>query len=344
MALAIILGAVFLSGGAAREAQADPLRIGFLLKTMQEERYRTDKALFMARAEAQGATVLFNSGGNDPLIQLRQVEQMLDGNIQVLVLQPVNTSTAGNLVRLAHKRGVKVVGYDSMLQDGPLDVMVMQDSWAVGTLQAQALEKWLVAKKGKVAGRVALIKGQPGDANADAMSAGVLKFIGQHPDVELIAQRSHLAWSPDLSRETAENLLVKYNNGIDAFICNNSGLAFGVINALRDEALDSVDKVFVAGSDADLRNLRLIAQGKQAFEVWKKIKPLAYRAADVAVAIANAPDTPITEIVGDSVPVDNGFAPIPTIITPVVGVDRDNLDRTVIAGGYVTHEEVYGKK
>jgi len=343
MAITIVISATFLLGLAIIRAQAEELRIGFILKTMQEERYRTDKALFIARAEAKGATILFNSSGNDELTQLRQVEQLLDEGIEVLVLQPVNTGTAGSLVKLAHARGIRVVGYDSMLQNGPLDVMVMQDSWAVGRLQAKALEKWLQDKKGKVAGKIALIMGQPGDANAEAMSVGVLEFIKKNQDVQLVAKRSHMAWSPDLSRETAENLLVKHNNEIDAFVCNNSGLAFGVMSALREEGMDSIDKVFVAGSDADLRNLRLIAQGKQAFEVWKNIKPLAYRAADIAVALANEPGKPIEEIVNDSSPVNNGFGMIPTVITPVVGVERQTIDSTVIAKGHVTREEVYGK-
>ena len=339
----IVLCAIVLLSWTIREAQSDEIRIGFILKTMQEERYRTDKSLFIARAESQGATVLFNSSGNDELTQLRQVEQLLDEGIKILVLQPVNTGTAGSLVKLAHKRGVKVVGYDSMLQNGPLDVMVMQDSWSVGKLQAEALKKWLIAKKGTVVGKIALIMGQPGDANAEAMSDGVLAFIEQHQDIELIAKRSHMGWSPELSRETAENLLVKYKNEIDAFICNNSGLAFGVMGALREEGLDRIDKVFVAGSDADLRNLRLIAQGKQAFEVWKKIMPLAYRAADIAVALVKEPAKPIDDIVSDSSPVNNGFAAIPTVITPVVGVDRTTIDSTVIANDHVTREEVYGK-
>ena len=67
------------------------------------------------------------------------------------------------------------------------------------------------------------------------------------------------------------------------------------------------------------------------------------RAADIAVALAKEPGRPIEEIAGDSAPVDNGFAMIPTVITPVVGVDRDNIDATVIASGHVTREEVYGK-
>ncbi|WP_147820355.1 substrate-binding domain-containing protein [Salidesulfovibrio onnuriiensis] len=341
--MTVALCAVILAAGLATTAQAKELRIGFLLKTMQEERYRTDKALFMARAEGKGATVLFDSSRNDELVQLRQVEKMLDQGIQVLVLQPVETGTAGSLVKLAHERGVRVVGYDSMLQNGPLDVMVMQDSWAVGELQAKALKKWLLKHRGAVKGNVALIMGRPGDANAEAMSQGMLDFAAKHPDINLVARKSHMDWSPDLARETAETLLLKHRDRIDAFICNNSGLASGVMGALHEQDLDSVDKVFVAGSDADLRNIRMVAQGRQAFEVWKKIKPLAYRAADIAVAMAEQPEKTVKELAPDARAVDNGFAEIPTIITPVVGVDRENLDATVIADGHFTHEEVYGK-
>ena len=71
--------------------------------------------------------------------QLAAFENMLSRGAQAIVLQPVNTGTAGSMVTSAHKSGVKVVGYDAMLVNGPLDAMVMQDSWAVGKLQAQGL-------------------------------------------------------------------------------------------------------------------------------------------------------------------------------------------------------------
>jgi D-xylose transport system substrate-binding protein len=322
-------------------AQEDGVKIGFLLKTMQEARYQTDKSLFIARAESQGAEVVFDSSGNDPLRQLQQVEEMLELGIDVLVLQPVNTATAGALVNLAHDTGVKVVGYDSMLQDGPLDVMVMQDSWAVGRMQAEAMVDWFRKTRGDVAGRVALIRGQPGDANATALSSGALEIIKEHPGLELVADRSHVDWSPDMARDTVENLLVEYNNGIDAFIANNSGLAFGVLAALRDEELDSTGQVFVAGSDADLRNVRLVANDVQALEIWKQIKPLAYAAADIAIKIAQSPDEDIGDLIGEHTLVNNGFADIPTIITPVIAVSKDTIDATVIEGGFFTSEQVY---
>jgi D-xylose transport system substrate-binding protein len=327
----------------AKKAGAQDVKVGFILKTMQEERYQTDKALFMARAEALGAQILFDSSSNDELTQLRQVEKMLEEGIQVLVLQPVNTGTAGNLVRLAHEKGIKVVGYDSMLQDGPLDIMVMQDSWAVGTLQGQAMLEWFERKKGKIEGKVALIMGQPADSNAAAMSSGALEIIKNNPGLELVAQRSHLDWSPDLARATTETLLVKFNNQIDAFICNNSGLARGVIAAVALEGLDDTEKVFVAGSDADLPNIQYIVQGKQTVDIWKKIKPLAYKAAEIALLLAKNPDKALTDIVEDAQMINNGFMDVPTIITPVVLITKENIDDTVIAGGFFTREQVYGK-
>ncbi len=329
--------------GGARKAKAQDMKIGFILKTMQEERYQTDKSLFIARAEASGAQVLFDSSSNDELTQLRQVEKMLDEGIQLLVLQPVNTGTAGNLVRLAHEKGIKVVGYDSMLQDGPLDFMVMQDSWAVGKLQGQAMLEWFKQKKGKIEGKIALIMGQPQDSNAAAMSSGALAIIRNNPGLKLIAQRSHLDWSPDLARETTETLLVKFNNKIDAFICNNSGLASGVIAALAIEGLADTEKVFVAGSDADLRNIQYIVQGKQTVDIWKKIKPLAYKAAEIAISLAKKPDKAATDVVEGFKMINNGFMDVPTIITPVVLVTKENIDSTVIAGGFFTKEQVYGK-
>ena len=333
----------FLPPGGAREAEAQDMKIGFILKTMQEERYQTDKSLFIARAEALGAQVLFDSSSNNELTQLQQVEKMLEEGIQLLVLQPVNTGTAGNLVRLAHEKGIKVIGYDSMLQDGPLDFMVMQDSWAVGKLQGQAMVEWFKQKKGKIEGNIALIMGQPQDSNAAAMSSGALEIINNNAGLKLVAQRSHLDWSPDLARETTETLLVKFKNKINAFICNNSGLASGVIAALAIEGLADTEKVFVAGSDADLRNIQYIVQGKQTVDIWKKIKPLAYKAAEIAILLAKEPDKAATDVVGGFKLINNGFMDVPTIITPVVLVTKENIDSTVIAGGFFTREQVYGK-
>src|SRR5579863_9416645 len=144
--IASLLPAPFLLSAKPAGA-AKKIKIGFLLKTMQEERYQRDRTAFLAKAKALSADVIFDSANNDEQTQLSAFENMLSQGAQVIVLQPVNTGTAGSMVASAHKNGVKVVGYDAMLVNGPLDAMVMQDSWAVGKLQAEAMVTWLKSEE-----------------------------------------------------------------------------------------------------------------------------------------------------------------------------------------------------
>ncbi len=323
--------------GGAMSAEAKKVKVGFILKTMQEERYQRDKAIFTKKAESLGAKVYFASANNDEQMQLAKFENMLAKGCKVIVMQPVNTGTAGNMVKMANEEGVKVVGYDSMLVNGPLDAMVMQDSWAVGKLQGEAMVEWMKSKKGKVEGKVVLIMGQPGDSNAIAMSSGALEIVEKNPGLQLVAKQAHEGWSSEKAMATAENVLTKHANGIDAFICNNSGMARGVVAALDAQGIADTEKVFVAGSDADLVNLQYVSQGKQSVEIWKKIAPLAETAAEVAVQLAKG------EKINADKMINNGFVDVPTIVTPIFLITKDNLDSTVIAEGLYTKEQIYGK-
>jgi D-xylose transport system substrate-binding protein len=175
------------------------------------------------------------------------------------------------------------------------------------------------------------------------MSSGVLDVIKANPGLKLIADQSHEGWSPDKAMATTENVLTKYGNKVDAFICNNSGMARGVIAALDAQGIANSDKVFVAGSDADLVNMQYVAQGKEAVEIWKKIKPLAHTAAEIAVKLAKDSQKPVREVIQSNKLINNGAVEVPTIVTPVVLVDKANLDSTIIADGVYTKQQVYQK-
>ncbi|MCP4350414.1 MAG: sugar ABC transporter substrate-binding protein [Desulfobacterales bacterium] len=338
-----IIAAIVLTLFTVNSAFAKKVKIGFILKTMQEERYQRDKAAFTAKGEAMGAKVYFDSANNDERIQLSKFENMLSKGCKVIVLQPVNTGTAGNMVKMANEEGVRVIGYDSMLVNGPLDLMVMQDSWAVGKLQGEAMIEWLKKKKGKIEGNVALIMGQPGDSNATAMSSGALEIIEKNPSLKLVVKQSHEGWSSDKAMATAENALTKYNNKVDAFICNNSGMARGVVAALDAQGLADTNKIFVAGSDADLVNIQYVAQGKQSVEIWKKIRPLAETAAEMAVKLAQNPKKKPENVVKIDKKINNGYTDVPTIVTPVVLITKEIINDTIVAEGFYTKKQVYGK-
>jgi D-xylose transport system substrate-binding protein len=321
------------------------IKVGFLLKTMQEERYKTDRDAFIEKAEELGADeVIFDAANNDENEQLSKFENMLTQGADVIVLQPVNTGTASNMVRKAHDSGVAVVNYDSLIMNSDVDLFLTQDSWAVGELQGEAMVEWFKENRGEVKGNVVLLRGQPGDSNANAFSQGVLDTVAEYEGLELVVDQSHEGWSPDLAMETTENALTRYDNEIDAVVANNSGMASGAVRALEAQGMADTDKVFVAGSDADLINMRYIAQGKQTIDIFKKVKPLAYEAARAAVALAKNPDRPIDEIVDITRYVDNGQVEVPTVVTEIVVVNQDNIMDTVVADGYHEATDIFSEE
>ncbi len=328
MKLLIILS-VIVSGFASIPALAGGPKIGFILSTMQEERYQRDKAVFEAAVKKLGGEVVFASCNNNEQTQAAQVDNLLSQGVKALVIQPVNGDTAAGLVKQAKADGVPVVDYDRLIRSAPIDYYVTEDSEKVGELQAQAAVEYTHGK-----GNYVLLMGQAGHSVAEARTRGVLRVLAKYPGVKLVVKQYHDAWSPNRAMATMENALTRFKNDIQAVIANNSGMAHGAIQALQEQKLTG--KVFVAGADADLTAIRDIVAGKQQFEVFISITDMAERAASAAFALATG------KVPTHDTLTDNGMGKIKTANTPVFAVTKKNLDKQVIATGFHTHKAVYG--
>jgi len=311
------------------ETSQAKIKIGFILSTLQEERYAKDKKLFEDKAHALGADVVFAAANNSEQEQLAKVENVLSQGVKVLVVQPVNSKAASSFVTMAHKDGIKVIAYDRIINNAPLDLYVTQDSYKVGVLQAEAA---VAATKGK--GNYIILRGESGHSVANEITRGVEETLRKHPNIKVVVNQAHAGWSGDLAMKTVENALTKYNNKIDAILANNSGMANGAVQALLEQKLTG--KVFVAGADADLAAIKNIVANRQQFEVLKAIQPLADAAAESAVKLARGEG-----IVADG-EVDGGSSKVSVINTPVYPVTKDNLEETILATGFHSREDVYG--
>ncbi len=319
------LSALFLSTA----ANAAPIKIGFVLSTLQEERYQKDQKFFMEEAKKLGFEPVLVSAENNPQTQTAKVENLLSMGVKALVIQPVNSQAAANLVKLAHADKVPVIAYDRMISDAPVDFYVTQDSFKVGVLQAEAAVK---ATGGK--GNYVILMGQAGHSVANEITRGVESVLVKYPNIKVVVKKSHEGWSTAKAMETVENTLTQNGNKINAIIANNSGMAQGAVQALQEQGLTG--KVFVAGADADLAAIKNIVAGKQQFEVLKDIAPLAKTSADVAFQLAKGEKPVPTQIV------DSGKFKVPTIATPVYAIDKSNLDERIYKTGFHTKAEVMG--
>ena len=104
-AFAVLFALSFNSAGYA--AATNP-KIGFILSTMQEERYQRDKRVFEETAKKLGAEVVFASCNNSEQTQAAEVDNMLSKGVKVFVIQPVNGDTASSFVRQAKSYYVAV--------------------------------------------------------------------------------------------------------------------------------------------------------------------------------------------------------------------------------------------
>jgi D-xylose transport system substrate-binding protein len=327
--LILALSAILAASSFAKAADK-PVKIGFILSTMQEERYQRDKRVFEETAKKLGAEVVFASCNNSEQTQAAEVDNVLSKGVQALVIQPVNGDTASAFVKQAKADGVAIVDYDRLIKGATIDAYITEDSKTVGRLQAEAAVK---ATGGK--GNFVILMGQAGHSVAEARTAGVMEVLSKHPEIKVVVKQYHQGWSPDLAMKTTENALTQYKNNIQAVLANNSGMAHGAVQALEEQKL--AGKVFVAGADADLANLRNIVAGKQTFEVLISINDMAKAAAETAVALAKKQDFKFTS------QVDNGVGKVKTINTPVYPIDKAQIEERVIKTGFQTREAIYGK-
>jgi D-xylose transport system substrate-binding protein len=310
---------------------AAPIKIGFVLSTLQEERYQKDQKYFLEEAKKLGFEPIVVAADNNPQTQTAKVENLLSQGVKALVIQPVNSKAAANLVSLAHEDKVPVVAYDRLISDAPVDFYVTQDSVKVGVLEAEAAVK---ATGGK--GNYVILMGQAGHSVANDIQKGIHSVLDKHPEIKIVVEKSHDSWSPQLAMATVENALTQTGNKIDAIIAHNSGMANGAVQALKAQKL--AGKVFVAGADADLASIKNINEGTQSFEVLKDIAPLAQASARVAFQLAKGEKTN-----SDSM-TENGKFKVPTIATPVYPITKNDLEERIYKTGFHTRAAVTGSK
>jgi D-xylose transport system substrate-binding protein len=320
------------AGSAAPGAgKGKTITIGFSMDTLKEERWQRDRDLFKAKVEALGGKVIIQAANGDDALQNSQAENMLTQGVDVLVVAPHNAKTSATIVDAAHKANVPVIAYDRLILDSDVDVYVSFDNVRVGELQADYLVK------AKPKGNYVLIGGAPTDNNARLFRDGqmnVLKALVDKGDIKIVADQWANNWQPMEGLKITENALTRNDNKVDAVVASNDGLAGAAIQALAEQKLAGT--VAVSGQDAELSACQRIAAGTQSMTVYKPIRLLAEKAAELSFKLARKEDPGATDKT-----VNNGKKDVKSFLLAPVVVDKDNLAQTVIADGYHKREDVY---
>ncbi|MGA9979518.1 MAG: substrate-binding domain-containing protein [Candidatus Sulfotelmatobacter sp.] len=333
--LLVFIGVVSCWGQAQQQAQQKPeIKIGFSIEATNGERWQTDLDEFQARAKQLGAQTVTRSAGGDDDVQFKQVQDLLDSGIDVLVLLPHDSAKAVRIVAAAHAKHVPVISYDRLIPDPHVDLYIGFDLFAVGVLQAQCLTEH--APKGNYI----LLGGSPLDPNSKVVRAGqmsVLQPFIDRGDVKILADIWVPEWSPTqayiLVAQALQDLTQQdLKTPLTAILASNDGTAGGATQALEDAHLSG--KVLLTGQDADLAAVTRLFEGTQLMTIYKPIPAEARTAAEAAVKLATHGNVETTTTV------PNGAQTTKAILLTPISVTRQNAKDTVFKDGFQNIETV----
>lgn len=319
------------SGGAANGGAGDDgkIVIGMSMDTLKEERWQKDRDIFTEKVQELGGEVKVLAANGDDATQLSQAEQLISQGVDVLVVIAHNAEATAPIVDKAHKEGIKVIAYDRMINNAEVDYYISFDNVRVGELQAQAVTA--AAQKGNIV----YIGGADTDNNAHMFKKGamnVLKPLEEKGDIKIVYDQFSKDWKPEEALKNMENALTANKNDVQGVVAANDATAGGAIQALTAQGM--AGKIPVSGQDADLAAVQRIAEGTQLMTVYKPIKSIATKAAEMAVSAAKG------ENIGTDKTVNNGKIDVPSVLLDPIPVDKSSLN-TVIEDGFHKLEDVY---
>ena len=332
-AINIFFACMLIVLGANSLASAKNIRVGVSLPTQRDERWVRDAQKMKEVAKAEGIDLRLQVCDNDAAKQMSQCENLLAEGIDILILAPHDATSAAAIVDNAHNDGIKVISYDRLVMNTKVDLYVSFDNQEVGRLQGQYLTN-LVPK-----GNYIVLAGAPTDNNAKLYRNGALEAIkplADKGDIKIVMDQWVTDWQPTVAMNMVQNALTANDNKIDAVLAPNDNTAGGVIQALAQVGL--AGKVPVTGQDAEVTAAQRIVKGTQAMTVFKNTKEQAKIAIETAVAMVKGATPQATS------KVNNGKMDVPAILLKPLVVDKNNMDEVLIGSGYITKEQVYGKK
>jgi len=262
----------------ASSAFAEGKKIGVSWASFQEERWKTDEAAIVAAISAEGNEYVSADAESSSAKQLTDIEALIAQGVDVLIINAWDKDAIGPAIEAAANEGIPVIGYDRLIEDVRTFYLTF-DNVGVGRIIAKSVQAV------QPTGNYAIIKGDPGDPNAQFLLQGMMEVIGADVDagkIKIVGEASSDSWKPENAQKNMEQILTANDNNVDAVLSQNDGMAGGVVAALGAQGL----VIPVGGQDGDLAAINRVARGTQTVSVWKDARNLGKAAGEIASALA----------------------------------------------------------
>lgn len=311
------------------KVEEDKIQIGITFDSFVIERWEREKDVFVSIAKELGAEVNVQNANSDIEAQKEQIDYFIEKQMDVIVIICMDPDGIRENVEKAIDSGIKVISYDRLITDAPIDLYISFDNEMVGSLMGKSLVENGIGKDSSVI----MLGGPLTDNNVKLVEEGFKKVMDEN-DVTILDSIHVDGWKADIAGTYIYEHLDTVMKA-DAIMCGNDNIASQVIHALAEKR--QAGQIIVVGQDADLEACQRIVEETQLMTVYKPVEELAKLAAEYAVMMGRG-----DEVTGTDVSVmPNGNYTVPYIKLNPISVTEKNMNEVIIADSFHLKEDVY---
>ena len=240
---------------------------------------------------AENITVM--DGKNDQAEQSNQIDGFIADNVDVMIINLVQSSSAASVIQKADAAGIPVVfiNREPSAEDMALNgnfCYVGADARQSGTMQGNIVLG--LENKGDFNGNgvvdYVMIMGDPENVDAQYRTEFSIKALTDAGLTvnKLFEQRGD--WDQTKGQELAATALSQYGNDVDVIFCNNDAMALGAYQAIVDAGRVVGQDIYLVGVDALDECQAMVADGTMTGTVLNDHIGQSHTAVDVALKAA----------------------------------------------------------
>ena len=251
---------------------------------------------------AQGfdkANITIADGANDQATQSGQIDNFIADGVDVLIINPVNSSSAATITDKVVGANIPLV-YINREPDEAEEKRWEDNNWNVcyvgcdarqsGTFQGEiiadlGLDKVDFNKNGKI--DYIMIEGDPENVDAQYRTEFSIKALTDAGlEVNCLDDQVGM-WDQVKGQELVSNALSQYGNDIEVVFCNNDAMALGALQAIQTAGRTVGTDIYLVGVDALTEVVEDVIAGTITGTVFNDHFSQSHSSADAAIKYVN---------------------------------------------------------
>ncbi|MEF9940932.1 MAG: sugar ABC transporter substrate-binding protein [Lachnospiraceae bacterium] len=328
------------------KTEAGTGKIGVAMPTKDLQRWNQDGENMKKELEAAGYEVDLQYASNDVGTQVSQIENMISGGCEALVIASIDGESLGTPLKAAKEANIPVVSYDRLIMNSDaISYYATFDNYMVGTKQGEYIVETLDLKNAAGPFNLEIFTGDPGDNNAKFFYGGAMDVLKEYIDAgKLVVQSKQVDfadvatadWNTEKAQARMDAIIASNyaSANIDVVLCSNDSTALGVENSLAGNYKG--EWPIITGQDCDVANTKNLIADKQSMDIFKDTRDLAKQTVAMVDAIMGGGEAETN----DKETYDNGTGVIPTYLCEPVVVTKDNYKEILIDSKYYAEEDL----